>query len=75
MILVPNKQLVEQFYKDLLDYGYNTNQLSKFTAGLKKNEKFNPSASIIIANRQYVFKNIDKLPQFDVLICEYNGGW
>ena len=70
LILVPNKQLVEQFYKDLLDYGYNANQLSKFTAGLKKNEKFDPSASIIIANRQYVFKNTEKLPQFDVLICD-----
>jgi superfamily II DNA or RNA helicase len=70
MILVPNKQLVEQFYSDLLDYGFEKIYLTKFTAGLKKSEKYNPLAKIIIANRQYVFKNFDKLPDIDVLICD-----
>ena len=70
LIFVPNKQLVEQFYKDLLDYGYDKHFLTKFTAGLKKHEQFNPSANIIIANRQYVFANKEKLPKIDVLICD-----
>lgn len=70
MILVPNKQLVEQFYSDLLDYGFEKIYLTKFTAGLKKSEKYNPLAKIIIANRQYVFKNFDKLPEIDCLICD-----
>lgn len=70
LLLVPNKQLVEQFYKDLIDYGYSKYELTKFTAGLKKNEQFNTDAKIIIANRQYVFKNTTKLPKVDVLICD-----
>lgn len=70
LILVPNKQLVEQFYKDLIDYGYSQYELTRFTAGLKKHEAFNPDAKIIIANRQYIFKNLNKLPKIDVLICD-----
>ncbi len=70
LILVPNKQLVEQFYKDLIDYGYSQYELTRFTAGLKKHEAFNPDAKIIIANRQYIFKNINKLPKVDILICD-----
>ena len=70
LILVPNKQLVEQFYKDLLDYGYNKYEVTRFTAGLKGANAFNPDAKIIIANRQYVFNNKDKLPDVDILICD-----
>lgn len=70
LILVPNKQLVMQFYTDLIDYGFNKNDVTRFTAGLKKHEKFNQHAQIIIANRQYIFTNRDKLPKIDVLICD-----
>ena len=70
LILVPNKQLVEQFYKDLIDYGYSKYELTKFTAGLKKHEAFNKDAKIIIANRQYLFKNTNLLPKIDILICD-----
>lgn len=70
LILVPNKQLVYQFYKDLLDYGYDQHQVTRFSAGLKKNEQFDPSADIIIANRQFVFNNKEKLPKIDILICD-----
>ena len=70
LILVPNKQLVEQFYKDLLDYGFSKYELTKFTAGLKGANAFNPDAKITIANRQFVFKNKTKLPKVDVLICD-----
>ena len=37
---------------------------------LKGIEKYNPEAEIIIANRQYVFKNEKLLPKVDVLICD-----
>lgn len=70
LILVPNKQLVEQFYSDLIDYGFSKFVVTKFTAGLKKYEKFNPDAKIVISNRQYIFKNEDTLPRIDCLICD-----
>ena len=57
-------------YSDFIDYGYDKHLLTKFTAGLKGIEKYNPEAEIIIANRQYVFKNEKLLPKVDVLICD-----
>lgn len=65
-ILVPNKQLVTQFYGDLIDYGLNPKLLTKFTRG----EKFDKDAMVIIGNRQYLFNNASKLPKIDVLICD-----
>lgn len=70
LIYVPNRQLVDQFYTDLLDYGFSKEDLTKLTAGLKKDEKYDPDAKIIIANRQYLFKNKEKLPRIDVLVCD-----
>ena len=70
LILVPNKQLVNQMHTDFIDYGYDKHVVTKFTAGLKKHEAFDPEAKIIVANRQYVFKNETKLPKVDVLICD-----
>ena len=73
MILVPNVQLVAQFYSDLLDYGFNKHELAKFTGGMPKKEKMEHDvnlAKIVIANRQYVFKNKNMLPKFDCLICD-----
>ena len=73
MILVPNLQLVEQFYADLIDFGYKKEQLAKFAGGMsKKEQKINDinTAKIVIANRQYLFKNKNKLPLFDALICD-----
>lgn len=73
LILVPNTQLVAQFYSDLIDYGYDKRDLAKFTGSLNKKEKDENdiyAAKIVIANRQYVFKNREKLPEFDVLIAD-----
>ena len=70
LILVPNKQLVSQMHDDFIDYGYDRKDITKFTAGLKKNEAFNKDAKIIVANRQYVFKHKNELPKIDVLICD-----
>ena len=73
LILVPNTQLVAQFYSDLIDYGYDVRDIAKFTRSLTKEEKkINDvsNAKIVIANRQYIFKNKDKLPKFDVLFAD-----
>lgn len=70
LILVPTKQLVSQMFNDLVDYGFNKDIMTKFTAGLKKNERYNPDASVIIANRQYIFTNKNLLPKIDCLFCD-----
>ena len=70
LLLVPNKQLVSQMYNDFVDYGFDQNEITKFTAGLKKNERYDSNKSVIIANRQYVFTNKEKLPNIDVLIVD-----
>jgi len=46
VILVPGIQLVEQTYKDFLEYGINRNIITKWSG----NNKLNPTAKIIIAN-------------------------
>lgn len=68
LIFVPNKQLVEQFYKDLLDYGFQEQDLGKLTGGVKKAPDKN--VKIIIGNRQFLFNNPDMLPQIDVLVAD-----
>lgn len=73
LLLVPNTQLVAQFYSDLLDYGYEKHDIAKFMGGMNKKdlaENDINEAKVVIANRQYVFKNRQKLPQFDCLICD-----
>lgn len=39
MILVPNVQLVEQFCKDMVEYGYDRKSIAKFEGGMTKREK------------------------------------
>lgn len=69
LILVPNKQLVEQFYGDMIDYGFNQDWLLKFSAGIKKKELEGiEDKLVIISNRQYLFNNWQNLPKIDVLI-------
>ena len=73
LILVPNTQLVSQFYEDLVDYGLDKKDLAKFSGSLSKKEKNEndiQTAKIVIANRQYVFKNKSLLPKFDVLVVD-----
>lgn len=69
LIYVPNKQLVEQFYKDLLDYGYKASDLCKLTGGIKTKD-INSNAKIIIGNRQFLFNNTDLIPKVDILIAD-----
>lgn len=62
LILVPSTQLVSQFYSDLLDYGFKKEDVAKFSGSLNSREKRENdinAAKIVVANRQYVFKNRD----------------
>lgn len=68
LIFVPNTQLVTQFYKELIDYGFNKKDVTQLVVKTKKTPDFNPDARIIISNRQYLFKNKDRIPKVDVLI-------
>ena len=57
----------------MIDYGYERRDLAKFTGSLSKKERLEnnvSSAKIVIANRQYVFKNKSKLPHFDILFAD-----
>lgn len=73
LILVPSTQLVQQFYMDLIDYGYDKRDIARFTGSLSKKEKVEndiANAKIIVANRQYIFNNRQSLPHVDVLIAD-----
>ena len=64
---------MSQFYSDLLDYGFKKEDIAKFSGSLSKKEKQENDvlkAKIVVANRQYVFKNRDALPHFDVLFAD-----
>lgn len=67
LIFVPNSQLVSQFYKDLISYGFPKKSVTKLTSGLKG---YDSDARVVISNRQFLFKNEDLLKEakFDFLI-------
>ena len=73
LLLVPNTQLVEQFWKDLIDYGYDPHILCKMRGGMTTKQKRSQdlsTAKVIITNRQFLFKNADIIPQCDALFCD-----
>ena len=73
LILVPNTQLVQQFYHDLIDYGFDKRDIARLSGSLSKAEKKEndvDNAKIIVSNRQYIFSNKDKLPKIDALIAD-----
>jgi superfamily II DNA or RNA helicase len=67
LILVPNIQLVEQMYKDLLEYGCPTEDISRFSSKYRTCE----NTGIIISNRSWLNLHKDELPKdIDVLIVD-----
>ena len=57
----------------MIDYGYNPIEIARFTGSLNAKERRQndiESSHVIISNRQYLFKNINKLPSFDILIAD-----
>jgi superfamily II DNA or RNA helicase len=70
LVLVPNKQLVYQMRNDFVEYGFPDDCMTLFTRLTKGDKPYDANRNLIIANRQYVFTNIDRLPPIDVLICD-----
>jgi len=78
IIYVPTRQLVDQFYLDLLQYGFTKKQICKFTSnsGKKRDGTFednsgaNGFTQVIITNRDFLAKHKDKLPKINVLLCD-----
>ena len=52
LIFVPNVQLVEQFYQDLVSYGYKKNQVTRICGNSKIMKEYCRDANIFVANRQ-----------------------
>lgn len=65
LILVPTTNLVEQFYKDMLEYGAVPNSVFKFSG---KNKTQPGERSVIITNRQYLQNHLDDLPLISAVI-------
>ena len=75
LVLVPNKQLVVQMYRDFVSYGWKKADLTimsggKITLDGYKLEKYNKDAKVIFANRQYVMKNVQLLPKIGILFVD-----
>ena len=72
LLFLPNAQLVSQFKKDLLDYGFDESKILTFTPKtIKKLDKSDiDNAKIVISNRQFLFNHIKKLGNFDALIVD-----
>lgn len=79
IIFVPTRQLVDQFYLDLIEYGFTNKDICKFTSnsGKKKDGTFEDNScstgfnQIIITNRDFAIRNKDKLPhRISMIICD-----
>lgn len=72
LLFLPNAQLVKQFYKDLIEYGFSKNQVIEFSANsykkLDKSEIL--SKQIIIANRQFLFNHGHEVGDFDMVVID-----
>lgn len=69
LIYVPNIGLVEQFYSDLLEYGYKPEEVCRFSGSTKKKDmKHLATASIVIANSTYCLQHIAEIGKIDMVI-------
>ena len=69
LIYVPNIQLVEQFYTDLLEYGYKPEEVCRFSGSTKaKDKKHVLTAPIVIANSTYCLQHIAEIGKIDLVI-------
>lgn len=74
LILVPNRQLVDQFYKDMLEYGFDESWVIRLAGGIKYKkgqlEMSLGSSRVLISNRQYLNGKLDILPKIDGVIVD-----
>lgn len=65
LIIVPTINLVTQFHADMIDYGIDEDQIGRVYSKLKEFDK-----PIVISTWQTLIKNMDKLSDFDCVICD-----
>jgi len=65
LIVVPNIQLVEQFYKDMIEYNMDKDMLGRVYQKYKEWDK-----DIVIATWQTLKNNHDKLVDYQCIICD-----
>lgn len=72
LLFLPNAQLVKQFYKDLIDYGYDKADVLEFSANTysKLNRADIKKKNIVIANRQFLFNHGNEIGRFDLMIID-----
>lgn len=75
LIYVPNIQLVEQFYTDLLSYGYREDEVCKCSGALKAADKKKMSqcaktAKIVVANSAWCNNHLAEVGNIDVLLID-----
>ena len=75
LIYVPNIQLVEQFYSDLLSYGYKEDEVCKCSGALKTADKrkmaqCSRTAPIVIANSAWCNNHIQEVGDIDILLID-----
>lgn len=72
LLFLPNAQLVKQFYKDLIDYGFSKDDVVEFSANsykkVDKKEIYNKK--ILIANRQFLFNHGHEIGDFDMVVID-----
>lgn len=69
LIYVPSIQLVEQFYKDLLEYGYRPDEVCRFSGSTKAKDRANlATADIVIANSTYCLQHIAEVGHVDMVV-------
>lgn len=72
LLFLPNAQLVKQFYKDLLDYGYSKDDVLEFSANTYnklRRDEIN-SKRIVISNRQFLFNHGNEIGKIDAMIID-----
>ena len=65
IIIVPNKSLIAQFYQDLIDYGFDPNNLGMVFSKRKQWDK-----DIVISTWQSLKNVPKKLEMFECVICD-----
>ncbi len=56
LIIVPGIQLLSQFYKDFIEYGYNTEDIAMMTANAVRKNTVNYNTKILIVNHEILQK-------------------
>lgn len=65
IIIVPTQSLVEQFYKDMKDYGMNCNSIGRVYSKIKEYNK-----QIVISTWQSLSRKLDWIEDFDCIVCD-----